>query len=52
MLLKSEPFTGKPLRGDWKGVYSLRIGIYRVLYTVDETTIHILFVGRRKHIYE
>jgi mRNA interferase RelE/StbE len=52
LTLKTDPFIGKPLRGDWKGVYSLRIGTYRVLYTVDETTIRILFVGHRKHIYE
>jgi mRNA interferase RelE/StbE len=50
--LKTDPFRGKPLRGDWKGVYSLRIGTYRVLYSVKDPEIRLLFVGHRKNIYE
>ncbi|MBX5321698.1 MAG: hypothetical protein QHH12_07420 [Candidatus Bathyarchaeota archaeon] len=26
-ILKTDPYVGKPLRGEWKGIYSLRIGI-------------------------
>ena len=51
-VLKTDPFIGKPLRGDWKGVYSLRIGTYRVLYNVKGLEVNLLFVGHRKHIYE
>jgi addiction module RelE/StbE family toxin len=51
--LKTDPLIGKPLHGDWKGVYSLRIGRkYRVLYTIKGQEIQLLFVGHRKHVYE
>ncbi|MCW3982752.1 MAG: type II toxin-antitoxin system RelE/ParE family toxin [Candidatus Bathyarchaeota archaeon] len=51
LALKTDPFIGKPLRGDWKGIYSLRIGTYRILYTTKKTEIHLLYVGHRKNIY-
>jgi mRNA interferase RelE/StbE len=50
--LKNDPFVGKPLRGDWRGVYSLRIGTYRVLYTIKGIKVNLLYVGHRKHIYQ
>jgi len=49
--LKKDPFVGKPLRGDWRGVYSLRIRTYRVLYTIKGIEVNLLYVGHRKHIY-
>jgi len=52
VILKTYPFIGKPLRGDWKGVYSLRIGTYRVLYAIKGIEINLLYVGHRKHIYQ
>jgi addiction module RelE/StbE family toxin len=52
MTLKKDIFIGKPLRGDWKGVYSLRIGTYRVLYTVKGIEVTLLYVGHRKHVYQ
>jgi len=51
-ILKTNPYAGKPLRGQWKGVHSLRIGNYRVLYQIKGETIFLLVVGHRKHIYE
>jgi mRNA interferase RelE/StbE len=50
-VLKTDPYIGKPLRGDWKGVYSLRTGRYRILYSIKGTTVELLSVGHRKHIY-
>lgn len=52
MTLKKDPYIGKPLRGDWQGVYSLRIGTYRVLYTIKAIEVNLLYVGHRKHIYQ
>ncbi|XHH10094.1 MAG: type II toxin-antitoxin system RelE/ParE family toxin [Candidatus Bathyarchaeia archaeon] len=49
---RTEPYVGKPLRGDWKGVYSLRIGTYRILYSIRETNVNLLFIGHRRHIYQ
>jgi mRNA interferase RelE/StbE len=50
-ILKTDPFVGKPLRGEWKGVYSLRIGDYRVLYQIKENKVFLLVVGHRKRVY-
>ena len=50
-VLKTDPYAGKPLRGEWKGVYSLRVGAYRVLYQVKEKEVLLLTVGHRKHVY-
>jgi len=51
-VLKDNPRSGKPLRGEWQGVYSLRIGDYRVLYQIRGSDIILLVIGHRKHIYE
>ncbi|MEM2971534.1 MAG: type II toxin-antitoxin system RelE/ParE family toxin [Candidatus Bathyarchaeia archaeon] len=50
-MLKTNPYIGKPLRGEWKGVYSLRIGDYRVLYHIKKNQVFLLVVGHRKRIY-
>jgi len=50
-ILKTSPHAGKPLHGEWKGVYSLRIGNYRVLYQVKGSEVHLLVVSHRKHVY-
>ena len=44
---------GKPLKGVFKGLFSYRIGVYRVIYTLDraENTIRILHVKHRKEAY-
>ena len=51
-VLKTNPYAGKPLHGEWKGVRSLRMGNYRVLYQIKGKTILLLVVGHRKRIYE
>jgi mRNA-degrading endonuclease RelE of RelBE toxin-antitoxin system len=35
-LLAREPFSGKALRGRLRGLYSLRVGSYRILYQVTD----------------
>lgn len=35
----------EPLTGDWKGVYKLRIGDYRVLYTFDKIQLLLAVTG-------
>ena len=36
MQLVKNPFIGKPLRGELVGLWSLRVGDYRVIYLIDE----------------
>jgi mRNA interferase RelE/StbE len=44
----------KALVGNYKGLYSLRVGDYRVLLEIDQATQEILLVdvGHRKEIYD
>jgi len=51
-ILKTNPHAGKPLRGEWRAVYSLRIGDYRVLYQIKGNEVFLLVVGHRKRVYE
>lgn len=52
--LPNDPLAlGKPLKGNFRGLYRYRYGDYRIIYTMDhaEKTIKILRIGRRKEIY-
>lgn len=42
---------GKPLRGTLKGLWSLRVGDYRAIYTISATEVHVLKVGHRREVY-
>ncbi|MBF0563974.1 MAG: type II toxin-antitoxin system RelE/ParE family toxin [Nitrospirae bacterium] len=52
-LLKEQPESGKLLYGKWKNLRSLRVGDYRIVYSIIETDMAILVVriGHRKDIY-
>jgi len=49
-----EKLTPEPLSGQWKGVYKLRVGDYRVLYTFNtmEANIIVHFVRHRREVYK
>ncbi|MCD6248190.1 MAG: type II toxin-antitoxin system RelE/ParE family toxin [Hadesarchaea archaeon] len=51
--LADDPYEGKMLKGELSGLFSLRVGDYRVIYWVDEKegTIWLVEVGHRKRIY-
>lgn len=51
--LKSNPFLGKPLKDNLKGKYSLRVGVYRIIYSVErrEITVYVLDIGHRREVY-
>ena len=51
-LLETDPYAGKALHGEWKGINSLRIGDYRILYTIKKDNIFLLTVDHRKTAYE
>lgn len=50
--LEEKPFAGKRLRGPLTGLYSLRIGNYRVIYQPAGPQLIIRTVGHRKTIYK
>jgi mRNA interferase RelE/StbE len=53
-LLKDPVRIGKPLKHFHKGTYSYRIGLYRVLYSIDKEDVVVLVVkvGKRDEVYQ
>ncbi len=53
-ILETQPYSGKRLRGEFEGNYSLRVGDYRVIYWFDESArrIVLLTVAHRRTVYE
>ena len=41
----------EPLGSKFKGAFKLRIGDWRVIYTLENEAIVIQFIGHRKEIY-
>lgn len=49
----NNPCSGKGLKGELAGLWSYRVGSFRILYRrSQERTIDIIAVGPRKTIYE
>ncbi len=51
--IEEEPFLGKPLTRELTGKFSFRVGVHRIIYTVNEknTIINIITVGHRATVY-
>jgi mRNA interferase RelE/StbE len=51
--LATDPLKGKPLKGRWKGLRRIRVGVYRIIYALRnaELTILVLRVGSRSGVY-
>ncbi|HKW04680.1 MAG TPA: type II toxin-antitoxin system RelE/ParE family toxin [Nitrososphaerales archaeon] len=49
--LSKDPRAGEALRGEFLGLYKLRVGDYRVLYTVLKESVLILRIGHRNKVY-
>jgi len=51
--LEESPYEGKPLVGNHKGEFSLRVGNYRIVYEVDSSShiLYILTIKHRSHVY-
>lgn len=43
---------GKPLQYSLKGARRLRVGDYRVIFTIEDRTVVITKIGHRKEVYE
>jgi len=50
-LAKAE-VQGKPLTEQLKGFYSLKVGNYRAIYSIEKERIIVFDVGHRKSIYD
>ncbi|MBI2595729.1 type II toxin-antitoxin system RelE/ParE family toxin [Candidatus Daviesbacteria bacterium] len=51
--IKEDPLIGKSLTRELKGRFSYRVGIYRIIYRVNQQdkTIRVLNAGHRATIY-
>ena len=51
--LAIDPFRGKQLKGQWKSLRRIRVGSYRVIYSVktDILVVLIVQIGHRKDVY-
>lgn len=43
---------GKPLRSTLKGLWSLRVGDWRVVYRMAQAEVHVLRIGHRREVYD
>jgi len=48
----ADPDCGKPLEGELKGLWSLRVARYRVIYRPDDAGAEVVAIGPRSTIYE
>lgn len=51
--LRDDPFVGKSLTRELVGKYSLRVGVYRIIYKVNiqNNTVQIITTGHRSIVY-
>jgi len=52
--LRIDPKIGKMLSGNLRGLYSFRVGNYRIIYEIQnfEISILIITIGHRKEVYK
>ena len=51
--LSSDPYQGKALSGEFKGLYRWRSGKFRIVYEIQHEvlTVLVLRIGHRKDVY-
>lgn len=50
--LRQDPDAGEPLKGEFRGLYKLRFGDYRVIFTKTGETVLVLRIGHRSKVYD
>ena len=52
--LRSDPYSGKKLDGEYDGQYSFRIWPYRIIYHIlkAERLIIVIRIGHRQNVYK
>jgi mRNA interferase RelE/StbE len=51
--LRDDPHLGKPLVRELTGLYSYRVGVYRIIYLIreEDSLIIVLTAGHRSTVY-
>lgn len=49
-----DPYTGKQLQGYLKGLWSVRVWPYRIIYSIEKRviTVTVVAIGHRKDVYK
>ncbi len=52
--MSENPLRGKPLQEPFLGLFSYRMGAWRIIYSIDhhQKKIHVIALGPRETIYE
>lgn len=50
-LMVQPEYFGKPLRRSLKGYRKLRVGDYRIIFSIEKRTIKVMAIGHRSVIY-
>lgn len=50
--LSQKPFSGKPLKRELEGLWSLPTGHHRIIYQIENQEVTVVFIGRRTDVYE
>ena len=50
--LEGNPRAGEGLRGEFRGLFKLRIGDYQVIYTLIDKDVLVLRIRHRSKVYE
>ena len=52
--IREDPFLGKPLSRDLTGRFSYKLGVYRIIYIINENDkiVNVLFAGHRATVYD
>lgn len=52
--LKDDPRLGKPLTRELTGRYSYKVGVYRVIYKINDKdkVVYVINAGHRATVYE
>jgi mRNA interferase RelE/StbE len=51
-VLENDPFCGKRLFGRLSGLFSFRVGEFRVIYGLSGNKVIVRTVGHRREVYE
>lgn len=51
--LAKDPHQGRPLKLSLKGKWSYRVGMYRIIYSIENSilAVYILDIGHRREVY-
>lgn len=51
--LSENPDSGVPLRAELKGLFKYRVGVYRIIYSIQRKVllVTVIDIGNRKEVY-